>query len=118
VSRTAIVLPLLGLLTASCDFPLSCTLEARWGIRATVVNATTGAPVPGPLVAVAFEGALADTLQRVFDVWAGVIERAGVYRLAVSAEGYQLWIREGVRVREGRCHVETTDVEVRLTPRA
>jgi hypothetical protein len=83
-----------------------------------VVDAATATPVPGSLLAVASEGAFVDTLERVFDVWAGVIEREGVYRLEVAAPGYHFWIREGIRVRGGACHVETTDVEVRVTPLA
>jgi hypothetical protein len=41
---------------------------------------------------------------------------AGVYDVIVTKPGYQAWIATDVRVRQGECTVETTQLEARLEP--
>jgi hypothetical protein len=94
-----------------------CLDYAVIGIEATVEDASTGAAIV-PTLAVASEGSYADTLfhgggGRML----GVEERAGTYRLEVTAPGYVFWFRQGIRViEEDGCHVRTTNVVVRMTP--
>jgi hypothetical protein len=47
----------------------------------------------------------------------GADERAGTYRLEVTATDYQDWARDGIVVPQAsECHVQTVDVTVRLKP--
>jgi hypothetical protein len=41
-------------------------------------------------------------------------ERAGTYVVTVTAPGYETWRMENVRVNDGRCHVSTKTLKVRL----
>ena len=111
----------LALLPCVLAFPACadqvCLDYAVMGIQATVEDATTGAAVV-PTLAVAFEGEYADTLfHGGGGTMFGVTERAGTYRLEVTAPGYVFWLRQGIRViEEDGCHVRTTNVVVRMTP--
>ena len=95
-----------------------CTRNAHWALRVRVVNAVGLAAVAGPVIVVAREGAFVDTLKQLGDVWVGVPEREGAYRLEVAAQGYHFWVREGIRVRRNdECdHLNTADVTAELTP--
>jgi hypothetical protein len=116
--RSLLVGPVLLALTGCKDF-FGCDHIAKWGIVAKVVDATTALGVTGA-VAVARDGAFVDTLLALSPpasaTHAGATERSGRYRLDVIAPGYQLWSREGIRVREDGCHVETVRLTVSLTP--
>ncbi len=97
---------------AACDLvgPHACTMEARPGILLTVQDSLTGVPVSGPLLAIAREGAYADTSRYDYPIVALAYERAGHYDVTVSATGYRLWTRSGVEVKDDGCHVETAHV--------
>lgn len=43
-------------------------------------------------------------------------ERAGTYSIRVQKAGYKDWVKTGVRVRQGTCHVKTVTLDVRMTP--
>jgi hypothetical protein len=43
-------------------------------------------------------------------------EQSGTYEVTVEAQGYSLWQRTGVRVRDGECHVQTAELTARLQP--
>lgn len=45
-------------------------------------------------------------------------ERPGTYEVAAEKEGFFRWIRSGVEVDEGPCHVETVGLTARLTPKS
>jgi len=93
---------------ASCsDGDVVCTLEARPAIAVVVLDSITGAGLAANAKAVAREGAFADTLRGIDSLVSGVHERAGTYRVEVSIPGYRDWIREGVRVEQDQCHVQT-----------
>ena len=102
---------------AACsDFGKVCTAEARPGIRAVVRDSVTRAGLAAGTLAVAREGAFVDTLRGIDSLMSGVHERAGTYQVQVSRSGYHPWARNGVRVSEGECHVETARVVVLLVP--
>jgi hypothetical protein len=102
--------------TAACP---GCDDFAAPGITGLVLDAVTRQGVTVPVVAVAQDGAFVDTLfffQR-YSNFAGAYERVGTYRVQVSATGYQLWERNGIRVwMEDDCHVQPVVLDVRLTP--
>lgn len=41
-------------------------------------------------------------------------ERPGLYDIRISAAGYRTWAQNDIRVRGGRCHVNTVDVTALL----
>lgn len=93
--------------------PIICTTEARPGLRVAVVDSVTGDTIPEATV-VAEEGAYQETLNLYGGVAHGAYERAGTYRVDVTAAGYEPWSREGVQVTEDECHVRTVDITARL----
>ncbi|GEM_PF-1698855 len=106
---------------AACLFdPEACTMEARVGLRVTVRNAETGAPAGPGATVTATDGAYRETLLAFPDslTFLGATERPGTYDVQVIQVGFQSWSRQGVEVRDGGCHVETTDLDVRLEPLA
>lgn len=109
------------LVQASCLFdPSGCTTEVAWGLRVTVRNALTGAPAGLGALVTATDGAHRETLLPFPDSLSffGASERPGDYDVAVSRAGFQPWNRLGVEVRDGGCHVDTVDLDVRLQPLA
>jgi hypothetical protein len=114
VIRFLAVCGVIPCIVAGCDFGHVCTTEARPGIRAIVRDSTTGAGLATGTIAVARQAAFTDTLMGADSVMWGVYERAGVYRLEVSRPGYRDWVRDGLRVTRGECHVETIRVSVLL----
>ena len=118
-------------LVAACsttDPPGPCTADLRPGIVVTIRDANTGEAVAGQamgqvedsryvdsLRAYAFEGTPSVMLSR-----AAAFERPGTYEVTVFADGYQPWVRDGVRVDETRdgCHVLTVELEADLEPRS
>jgi hypothetical protein len=92
-----------------------CNLNALNGLTVVVTDSATGAPLGAPeTVVVARDGAYTDSLQFYSNVFYGVIERAGTYSVSAEREGYGVWVRNGVRIREDECHVIPVRVSVRL----
>lgn len=100
--------------------PGDCTTDLRWGLRVTVRNAETGAPAGLGAIVTATDGAHLETLQPFADSLSffGAAERPGSYDVRVSRAGFEPWSRQDVKVRDGGCHVVTTDLDVRLEPLA
>ena len=94
--------------------PLICTLEARFGIRISAWDRSTGELVDSTPTGILTAGAYRETMVAGFNdaILLGAEERPGNYDVEVTAPGYGAWRRTDVEVRMGRsgCHVETTDV--------
>lgn len=104
---------------AGCElFNVVCTRELRSGIRAVVVDASSGEPVfTSGTTVVASGGAVVDTadmvsVSGVADLFVG----EGRYRIEVSAPGYERWTQEGVEVHEDECGPIATELEAQLMP--
>lgn len=109
----AIPLLLQGCTTAGCDDILI------YGIWASVRDSITGAGITSDLRGVVREGTFVDSLQsHQASELVGADERAGTYRLEVSATGYQDWSRGGIVVLDEGCHVKNVHVVVRMKPAA
>jgi hypothetical protein len=96
---------------------VSCTLAPRPSFDVSVVDSASGGPVDVPVTVVISDGVFRDSAhvgvgesQRM----AILFERPGNYRVEVRAAGYASWIRDGLRVREDECHVQTLELVVRL----
>ncbi|MFL9844085.1 carboxypeptidase-like regulatory domain-containing protein [Flavobacterium rhizosphaerae] len=48
----------------------------------------------------------------------GAFERAGTYKVTVTAAGYQPYVSEDLMVDEDECHVITEEITVQLQPEA
>jgi major membrane immunogen (membrane-anchored lipoprotein) len=102
------------LLLSGCGITDVCTDEAVPAIRVAVVDSVSGAAIANPLVWVG-DGMFQDTLE-VFPngIAHGVYERAGTYEVHVEHDDYESWVRTGVTVTEGKCHVNTRELTARL----
>jgi hypothetical protein len=122
--RTAGFLLPLVLALASCDGDGSiiCTTEARFGVNVTVKDAVSGQLIPEGVRGALRDGAYLDSLQVFTDIegrihsLAGAVERPGTYRIDLVADGYQPWLRTGVRVDADRCHVIPVSVQAEMVP--
>ena len=115
----------LSLLVGSCQalgITKACTDEARAGIRLSLME-LGGSPLETDGVTVTVtDGSFAESRvvpgDRADVPVLLAFERAGTYSITVTADGYDVWTSEGVRVtREDSCHVATTSVEAALSPR-
>jgi hypothetical protein len=118
----ALVLLMMGTLAvvgAGCsDFGAAggCTTEARPALVVTVADATTGAPIEEATVTVV-DGAYVEELDPSAGFegqYSAAHERAGVYDIEISSDGYATLRLEDVEVTEDSCHVRTRELEVRL----
>jgi hypothetical protein len=48
----------------------------------------------------------------------GALERSGTYAVVVDHPRYELWVRDGVRTPDGRCHVETQQLTAASDPKS
>ena len=97
-----------------------CTLEARAGVNVVVTDSATGAPIASGFTMVVQDGAYRDSTtvppgapigaNSAGSAW----EREGVYSVSVSADGYKMWNKAGVRVEGGKCHVKAVSLAARL----
>lgn len=112
------LIPSILLALPACNSTARCDEVAIFGLRAFLRDSVTGAAYTDSAIAVARDPVFVDTLLQVADsVLAGVAERAGTYRLDVFADGYRTWTRTGIVVtQKDECHVQPTDVTVRLAP--
>lgn len=109
------VLPLVTL--TGCG--VVCTTEARPGIVVTIVDASTGAPLAGPVTVTVWDGEYSETVTPPETpsgtrVAALAWERPGRYRVEVRAPGYVTWVGTEVRVLEDECHVRPVELTARL----
>jgi len=94
-----------------------CTMEARPALAVVVLDSATGAGLAQVAMAVAREGVFADTLRGTDSIVSGAHERAGTYRVELSAPGYADWSRDGVKVDRDACHVQTAQLRAQLVRR-
>jgi hypothetical protein len=93
----------------------TCSNEARPGLLVSVVDDETAAPIPATIQVI--DGAYHEEVgptSLLGSEYAAAYERAGVYRIEVSSEGYFPENLAGVVVADGACHVVTEEVVVRL----
>jgi len=118
---------LAGLCTflAGCDalVPTACTLEARFGIVLSVVDARTGATPPVGSALTVRDGSYVEQLphpdwpDRNYSSFVAAIERPGRYDLTIVTPGYRTWTRAGVRVATADCHhVQTRSLVAQIEP--
>jgi hypothetical protein len=93
----------------------TCSNDARPGLLVSVVDFETGAPLPATIAV--SDGAYREEVGPASvsgDAYAAAYERAGVYDITASSEGYFPETVTGVVVSNGACHVRTEEVVVRL----
>ena len=122
--RISVSLALASLALAGCskkpvaEEQVMCTMEARPALAVVVLDSATGAGLAQAAVAVAREGDFADTLRGTDSIVSGAHERAGTYRVELSAPGYVDWSRDGVKVERDACHVQTVRLRALLVRQA
>jgi len=109
------------LLLSVTSCTITCTLEAKAGITVLVVDSLSGGTISAESVTVvAREGTFRDSVQVPRSLTDTpvllAIERAGNYRVEVSADGYRPWALEPVQVTEDECHVRPMALTARLQP--
>ncbi|HWN68495.1 MAG TPA: hypothetical protein VNM90_12735, partial [Haliangium sp.] len=90
--------------------------EAAPGLVVTVSDATTGMHLEQATVIVV-DGEYVEEVDPSFvyqGQYSAAYERAGVYDIEVSSEGYVTVTLEDIEVAEDACHVETRQIDVRL----
>lgn len=121
--RISVVAFVATVLIAGCDItaPYACTASVEPGIVVEIVDGETGEPIAASARGIVTEGVFQDSLAPSGFTHEGVMvsrsaahERDGTYAVFVSHPDYELWAREGVRVREGKCHVETVTLRAAL----
>jgi hypothetical protein len=113
----------ISLLLSACDLNGPCTTSVEPGLIVRVLDSLTEAPAAHGATGVAVDDEYQETLRNpaldddltAADLY-GADEREGLYTVSVTKTGYQPWVREGVRVTAGACHVQTVHLEARLTP--
>lgn len=107
----------LATIVVSCESPVrGCNLNFVHGLRVIVTDSVSGTPLVGPETMVEVrDGTYADTLEPTSPTeYSGAGERAGTYAVTVQRSGYRVWLRNGIRVRAGACHVIPVQVNARL----
>ena len=111
------------LLAGACDWIAApCESNALFGVQVTLTDSVTLGPVLADTVwARATDAAYVDSVRfsnsdRPDPVTSlgFALERAGTYDVQIGATGYQPWRRTGVRVRDGRCHVQPASLTAKL----
>lgn len=112
-----------AVLGAGCNItePYACTASVEPGIVVEIVDAQTGDPIAASARGLVRDGLFEDSLapyrfngEMVMVARRAADEREGTYSVFVSHPDYDLWAREGVRVRDGGCHVETVTLRAEL----
>jgi hypothetical protein len=120
-TKAGLLLLVLGAAACSPSGP-NCDLQALPGILLTLTDAPSGAPPAssGAEITVSAAGGYVESITvegiQVPGPHTLAEERAGVYEVVVTAEGYQEWSASSVRVRQGVCHVETVELTAALVP--
>lgn len=113
-----------AILLGGCDAlsnEVICTAILVYGIRVTVQDSVSGAPVASGAQLIARDGAYADTAsfpanQPNFDglPLQAAPERPGTYIVTVRKTGFGDWVRNVTVVREDECHVRSVELTARL----
>lgn len=106
-----VVFPAVALVGCDALGPRACTTEFVYGIAVTVVDAETSAPVTEGLEGITVKNGVSSPMEALGNRLLGAGEDEGVHSVVITAGGYELWTRDGVRVEADECHVST----VRLT---
>lgn len=116
-----LLLPALFCCLAACDSPIYCTLSIEPAIEVRIRDAESGLPAAEGATGYVSDGSYLDSLRTAASNGQGVLlslqaadERPGVYTVVVLNDGYQTWKREGVRVTEDECHVQTVRLDAEL----
>ena len=115
-TRGLVGVGLLSLFTVSCEEG-DCTLEGAYAVVVWVEDSVTGEQITSTPIGIVTYGESQDTLYASPNhVLSGGPIHAGTYGVEVRAEGYQLWRRENVVVREsGRCSkTQTVELTARM----
>jgi hypothetical protein len=121
-SMRAFFLPSLGavvvgaLLTACEEQPTVCNYNLVYGLTVVVTDSANGSPLADlETIVEARDGVYVDTLEQVSATeYSDGRERAGTYSVKVQRPGYRVWEANGIRVRQGECHVIPVRVNARL----
>lgn len=122
--RTALLLAatLATAAATACDGttePVLCTEELRAGIVLTVIDPISAAPILTGVTVTFQDGDYQETYTSTSapsGVFAGAYERPGTYVVAAAKDGFETWIRTGVEVAQGECHVATVELQAVLQP--
>jgi len=105
---------LLALPLAACGLePRACTTEAVAGINVAPRDSVTNVLITDSVSGFVAEGAYRDTLTS-GTYLAAAYERPGVYTVHLSRPGFRHWVRGGIEVEEGECHVVPVTVVARM----
>jgi predicted lipoprotein with Yx(FWY)xxD motif len=105
--------------------PRVCTAYAAAAITTYVKDSVTGSWAGSGTTLVVQDGTFVDSVSVPAgrpDVDAmplstpGTYERSGTYLVTVRRHGYHEWVKSGVLVRAGECHVEGVVLTARLVP--
>lgn len=119
---TLALIPVLALTGCGWLVGPVCVDTRELGLLVSVVDSITGGPVVTENEVVAIDGSYADTATATLDrsetqALAGLAtERPGTYHVETTAEGYRPWAKDGVRVSDGECHVQTVELEALMQP--
>lgn len=116
--RLAPALMVLTFGLAGCDLSPVCTTNIEPTFRITVVDSVSAENLAPAATVRVRDGTFVAELFPQAGVYEGPFdqERPGTYDVEVSHPDYDQWRREGVRVREGECHVITRHLSVGLVP--
>lgn len=117
---TLALIPVLALTGCGWLVGTICTDSREPALLVFLVDSATARPVVTENEVVVRDGDFSDTAE----AWvtgsqtAGGLahERPGTYHVEATAEGYRLWTKQGVRVSEGECHVQTVELEALMQP--
>ena len=117
--RQLILLFLLLTLTACPqkeDDGIFCTEEFVYGLIVTVTDANTNQPIEEGITVLAEDDDYSEVLEFAFDSYIGAGERAGMYTITVSGDGYKTAVVGPIEVTADECHVMTETVTIILMP--
>lgn len=117
-------LAVLSLIVLGCNPeapPLVCPKAPMPAIVVHLVDSLSGSPVLAPSEVVATEGVYADTVRGPPEPfapgWAALAPgRPGTYHVDATAEGYRPWAKDGVRVPQDECGVQTVEPQALMQP--
>lgn len=105
--------------------PVTCPGTVEPAIVVEILDAQTGEPVADSARGIVRDGVFQDSLvahgfnsEMVMVSRRAAYEREGTYAVFVSHPHYELWAREDVRVRNGKCNVETVTLRAEMDRRA
>jgi hypothetical protein len=117
-----ILLTSIIIINTSCDSEMdtNCTLESVAGLKVVVKDAITNELLPIDTSVIAQDGDYIETLVGLDVIdeisFLGAWERAGLYQVTVSKEGYQTYTTEPTIVSRDDCHVITQNITIYLVP--